>query len=90
MPKQEIFFEQESGGRRVEVLKTYDRGYAREALSVKSTRLRRRIYGVLSTLTKVMTLPMFRPFTVHRAKTFYGRNCWKLRVKTGPFCRFSQ
>ncbi|HMH16189.1 MAG TPA: hypothetical protein VK578_24040 [Edaphobacter sp.] len=31
MPKQEVFFEQQAGERRVEVLKTYDRGYAREA-----------------------------------------------------------
>jgi hypothetical protein len=31
MPKQEVFFEQKGGGRRVEVLKTYDQGYAREA-----------------------------------------------------------
>ena len=31
MPQQEMFFEQVAGDRRVEVLKTYDRGYAREA-----------------------------------------------------------
>ena len=31
MPKQEIFFEQQDGDRRVEVLKTYDQSYAREA-----------------------------------------------------------
>ena len=30
MPRQEIFFEQQTGDRRVEVLKTYDRSYARE------------------------------------------------------------
>jgi hypothetical protein len=30
MPKQEIFFEEKIGDRRVEVLKTYDRAYARE------------------------------------------------------------
>jgi hypothetical protein len=30
MPKQEVFFEQKTGDRRVEVLKTYDRSYARE------------------------------------------------------------
>ena len=33
MPRQEIFFEQRSGDRRVEVLKTYDRSYAREVFS---------------------------------------------------------
>jgi len=31
MPQQEMFFEQVAGDRRAEVLKTYDRGYAREA-----------------------------------------------------------
>jgi len=31
MPKQEIFFEQEIGDRRIEVLKSYDQSYAREA-----------------------------------------------------------
>jgi len=31
MPKQEVFFEREIGDRRVEVLKTYDQFYAREA-----------------------------------------------------------
>ena len=30
MPKQEVFFEQREGNRRVEVIKTYDRSYARE------------------------------------------------------------
>ncbi len=31
MPSQEVFFEQESEGRRIEVLKSYDQNYAREA-----------------------------------------------------------
>ena len=31
MPQQKTFFEQASGNRRIEVLKTYDRTYAREA-----------------------------------------------------------
>jgi hypothetical protein len=31
MPKQEVFFEQQVGERRVEVLKSYDQAYAREA-----------------------------------------------------------
>ena len=30
MPRQEVFFEQRAGDQRVEVLKTYDRSYARE------------------------------------------------------------
>ena len=33
MPQQEMFFEQVAGDRRVEILKTYDRSYAREAFS---------------------------------------------------------
>jgi hypothetical protein len=33
MPKQEIFFEQQGSDRRVEVLKSYDEGYARETFS---------------------------------------------------------
>lgn len=33
MPKQEIFFEQQDGGRKIEVLKSYDQSYAREAFS---------------------------------------------------------
>ncbi|MFC6644680.1 hypothetical protein ACFQBQ_03550 [Granulicella cerasi] len=31
MPRQETFFEQQTGDRKVEVLKTYDQSYAREA-----------------------------------------------------------
>ena len=31
MPKQEIFFEQTAAGTRIEVLKSYDQSYAREA-----------------------------------------------------------
>jgi hypothetical protein len=31
MPQQQVFFEQKSGDRRIEVLKVYDRSYAREA-----------------------------------------------------------
>ena len=33
MPKQEVFFEQREGNRRVDVLKTYDRSYAREVFN---------------------------------------------------------
>ena len=40
MPKQEVFFEQESRGRRVEVLKTYDRSYAREVFNGIGTEAR--------------------------------------------------
>lgn len=40
MPKQEVFFEQRAGDRRVEVLKTYDRSYAREVFSGIDTQAR--------------------------------------------------
>jgi len=33
MPRQEVFFEQSTDGRRVEVLKTYDKSYAREVFN---------------------------------------------------------
>ena len=33
MPQQEVFFEQKTGDRRIEVLKTYDRSYAREVFN---------------------------------------------------------
>ena len=33
MPKQEVFFEQSAAGTRIEVLKSYDQSYAREAFS---------------------------------------------------------
>ena len=33
MPQQEIFFEQKTGDRRIGVLKTYDRSYAREVFN---------------------------------------------------------
>lgn len=33
MPQQQLFFEQKIGDRRVEVLKTYDRSYAREVFN---------------------------------------------------------
>jgi hypothetical protein len=41
MPQQEIFFEQAAGDKRVEVIKTYDRSYAREVfLALDSDALR--------------------------------------------------
>jgi hypothetical protein len=33
MPQQEVFFEQKAGDRRIEVLKVYDRSYAREVFA---------------------------------------------------------
>ncbi len=41
MPQQELFYEQKAGDRRVEVIKTYDRSYAREVfLAMDSDALR--------------------------------------------------
>ena len=51
MPKQELFFEQESGGRRIEVLKTYDRSYAREVFNGIGTEAREALAAALE-LTK--------------------------------------
>jgi hypothetical protein len=47
MPRQEIFFEQRSGDRRVEVLKTYDRSYAREVFSGIDTAAREALAAAL-------------------------------------------
>ena len=47
MPGQETFFEQETGGRRVEVLKTYDQAYAREAFGSMDDEAQRRLWDVL-------------------------------------------
>ncbi len=33
MPQQELFYEQKSGDRRIEIVKTYDRQFAREAFT---------------------------------------------------------
>jgi hypothetical protein len=51
MPKQELFFEQKSGGRRIEVLKTYDRSYAREVFNGIGTEAREALAAALE-LTK--------------------------------------
>ena len=47
MPRQEMFFEQRSGDRRVEVLKTYDRSYAREVFSGIDTEARKALAAAL-------------------------------------------
>lgn len=47
MPKQEVFFEQEIHGRRVEVLKSYDQRYAREAFGNMDEGSLRRLWEVL-------------------------------------------
>lgn len=47
MPKQEIFFEQQEGDRRIEVLKSYDQGYAREAFANMGNEARKRLWDVL-------------------------------------------
>ena len=47
MPKQEIFFELHDGERRIEVLKSYDQGYAREAFDRMDLEARKRLWDVL-------------------------------------------
>ena len=47
MPKQELFFEQENEGRRVEVLKSYDQAYAREAFGNMNEDGQKRLWSLL-------------------------------------------
>lgn len=47
MPKQETFFDQENGERRVEVLKSYDQKYAREVFKNMDDEAQQRLCDVL-------------------------------------------
>jgi hypothetical protein len=47
MPKQESFFAESSGGTTIEVLKSYDSSYAREAFKSMDEEALRRLWGVL-------------------------------------------
>lgn len=47
MPKQEIFFEQAVAGVRIEVLKSYDQVYAREAFKDMDSEALERLWNVL-------------------------------------------
>jgi hypothetical protein len=47
MPKQEIFFEEQSGDRRIEVLKSYDQSYAREAFKNMDEEAQQRLWESL-------------------------------------------
>ena len=47
MPKQEIFFEQSTAGTRIEVLKSYDEGYAREAFDSMNEEARKHLWSAL-------------------------------------------
>lgn len=47
MPKQEIFFEQKAGGKRIEVLKAYDQEYAREVFESMDEASQKRLWNVL-------------------------------------------
>lgn len=47
MPRQEVFFEQQTGNRRVAVLKIYDRTYAREVFSGIDTEAREALAAAL-------------------------------------------
>jgi hypothetical protein len=47
MPRQEVFLEQRTGNRRVAVLKTYDRSYAREVFNGIDTEARRTLATAL-------------------------------------------
>ena len=47
MPREELFFEERTGNRRVEVLKTYDRSYAREVFDQIDTEARKALAAAL-------------------------------------------
>jgi hypothetical protein len=47
MPREEVFFEQRTGNRRVEVLKIYDRSYAREVFNGIDTEARKALAAAL-------------------------------------------
>ena len=47
MPRQETFFEQQSGNRRVTVLKSYDQGFAREAFNEMNEEAQKHLWGSL-------------------------------------------
>lgn len=47
MPSQETFFEQQLGDRRIEVLKTYDQNYAREAFQSMDDEAMQRLWTSL-------------------------------------------
>ena len=47
MPKQETFFEQQTGDRRVEVLKSYDQSYALEAFKNMDEQAQRHLWDAL-------------------------------------------
>ena len=47
MPKQELFFEQQAGSRRVEVLKSYDQSYAHEVFTTMDEGALQRLWDVL-------------------------------------------
>jgi hypothetical protein len=47
MPQQQVFFEQKTGDRRIEVLKVYDRSYAREAFGNMDAAAQRYLWSSL-------------------------------------------
>lgn len=47
MPRQEIFFEESKGGLRIEVLKSYDQSYAREAFHNMTTDAQQILWSAL-------------------------------------------
>ncbi len=48
MPRQETFFDESKGGRRIEVLKSYDLGYARDAFRNMATDAQQKLWSVLN------------------------------------------
>jgi hypothetical protein len=89
MPQQETYFEHMAGERRVEVLKTYDRSYAREVFGSMDENARAYLWSSLGIdeNNDAADVPSL-PWTIPRAKTFYGKSCWVPLVKMATSCPF--
>jgi hypothetical protein len=88
MPKQEVFFEQQIGERRIEVLKSYDQAYAREA-SRTWMRKRSSSFGQHSSQRRYMIRLVFLRWAIPkgRVRLFSGMSCWGTPHETEIYVR---
>ncbi len=83
MPKQETFFEQQTGDRRVEVLKSYDQSYALEAFKNMDEQAQRHLWDALKPEEIYDPLVcLLSTIRLARARPFFGTNCRKLPANT--------
>jgi hypothetical protein len=87
MPQQEVYFEQKAGERLVEVLKVYDRNYARDAFANMAEGAQK-YYGILSASTKSMTPRTCHPCPARRLKISDGKNYWRMPARMAISCCF--